>query len=205
MSWFFALSVAFILMETSHLVAPVALAWSNAGYRRRLILPKLWQFLGLPAVVLGAALALPLSIVAPVYFVANLHHFGMQNFGVLSLCRRLRHRRVWMGVCLVGTSAAMMLPFIGMVVSVAHWLTDIGLSSVASRYAPVFVGAILIASVAGFVWLIPTDYGPKRRPIELIVSARMGLGFVHFLYSRWVWKFSDPVVRATIGKGLGVA
>jgi hypothetical protein len=34
------------------------------------------------------------------------------------------------------------------------------------------------------------------------VSLRLGLGFVHFLYDRWLWQFSDPRVRATIGADL---
>lgn len=29
-----------------------------------------------------------------------------------------------------------------------------------------------------------------------------GIGFVHFLYSRWIWKLSNPLVRATIGRDL---
>jgi len=196
MTWIFA---ALIMIEAAHLAAPVVLAWSNVGFRQRLVLPHLWQFLGLPTVVLGAALMLPLSVVAPVYFVANMHHFGMQNFGVLSLCRRLHHRRIWMGVCLVGTAALMEVPLVGFLVGVVHWLTDIGLSSAASRYAPAFIAVLLVGGLAGFIWLIPTDHGVKRRSVELIVTARMGLGFVHFLYSRWVWQFSNPVVRSTIG------
>jgi NO-binding membrane sensor protein with MHYT domain len=34
------------------------------------------------------------------------------------------------------------------------------------------------------------------------VSCRIGLGFVHFLYDRWVYKLSAPTVRATIGRDL---
>ena len=40
------------------------------------------------------------------------------------------------------------------------------------------------------------------RVIPVIICARMGLGFVHFLYDRWVWKLRDPLVRATIGRDL---
>jgi hypothetical protein len=31
---------------------------------------------------------------------------------------------------------------------------------------------------------------------------RIGLGFVHFLYDRWVYKLSDPQVRAIIGRDI---
>ena len=35
-----------------------------------------------------------------------------------------------------------------------------------------------------------------------VVGLRLGLGFVHFLYDRWIYKLSDPRVRATIGADL---
>jgi hypothetical protein len=31
------------------------------------------------------------------------------------------------------------------------------------------------------------------------VALRTGLGFVHFLYDRWVYRFGDPAVRAIVG------
>src|SRR5205085_2405235 len=31
---------------------------------------------------------------------------------------------------------------------------------------------------------------------------RIGLGLVHFLYDRWIYRFSDPCVRSTIGAEL---
>jgi hypothetical protein len=34
------------------------------------------------------------------------------------------------------------------------------------------------------------------------VGFRLGLGFVHFLYDRWIWRLSDPQVRETIGRDL---
>jgi hypothetical protein len=34
------------------------------------------------------------------------------------------------------------------------------------------------------------------------VGFRLGLGFVHFLYDRWLYKLSDPPVRATIGRDI---
>jgi hypothetical protein len=32
------------------------------------------------------------------------------------------------------------------------------------------------------------------------VGGRLGLGFVHFLYDRRIYRFSDPMVGATIGR-----
>lgn len=34
------------------------------------------------------------------------------------------------------------------------------------------------------------------------VGFRLGLGFVHFLYDRWIYKLSNPQVRATIGRDI---
>jgi hypothetical protein len=34
------------------------------------------------------------------------------------------------------------------------------------------------------------------------VGFRLGLGFVHFLYDRWLYKLSDPRVQATIGRDI---
>lgn len=50
--------------------------------------------------------------------------------------------------------------------------------------------------------MVPTPGGMMIRVIPVLICGRLGLGFVHFLYSRWVWKFSDPRVRATISRDL---
>jgi hypothetical protein len=39
----------------------------------------------------------------------------------------------------------------------------------------------------------------------VVIASRVSLGFVESLYDRWIWKFSDPEVRATIGKDLFAA
>jgi hypothetical protein len=48
---------------------------------------------------------------------------------------------------------------------------------------------------------------PRRPKLTLWLTAwavgfRIGLGFVHFRHDRWIYKFSDPIVRGTIGKAL---
>jgi hypothetical protein len=159
----------------------------------------------------------PFPILVWVYLIWNGYHFGMQNFGVLSLYRdkprSARRRQIDMILCLAGTALGMYaLPMLAGSQSLAmlcvgvfsfnHWLVAIGLSSRVSRHTWVFIAAMLVVGVVGFVWMIPTSNGPMIRVIPVIICARMGLGFVHFLYDRWVWKLSDPLVRATIGRDL---
>jgi hypothetical protein len=84
--------------------------------------------------------------------------------------------------------------------SANHWIVDIGLSArVRGWWFPIVV---LAAGMIGFVWLVPTPNERLIRTIPAIVCVPMALGFMHFLYSRWVWQFSDPRVRATIGRDL---
>jgi hypothetical protein len=84
--------------------------------------------------------------------------------------------------------------------SVNHWIVDIGLSS---RVAGWWLGVVVIlAGTIGFVWIVPTPNGMMIKVMPVVICARLGLGFVHFLYSRWVWKLSDPRVRAAIGQNL---
>jgi hypothetical protein len=96
-------------------------------------------------------------------------------------------------------------PIIGTAVySLNHWLVAIGLAShvYSGRWHWAFVVAMLLVGAVGFFWLIPTPNGTLLRVIPIIVSARLGLGFAHFLYDRWLWKLTDPRVRATIGRDL---
>jgi hypothetical protein len=102
-------------------------------------------------------------------------------------------------------------PIIGVAVySLNHWLVAIGLSShvysarcFRLRAAGwLFTLAMLFTGAIGFLWLIPTPNGTLLRVVPIVVSARLGFGFVHFLYDRWVWKMGDPRVRATIGRDL---
>jgi hypothetical protein len=88
------------------------------------------------------------------------------------------------------------------VISVDHWVVDIGLSNRVASHAWLFAGGILVAGAVGFVWMVPTANGMRIVVIQFILGVRYGLGFVHFLYSRWVWQFSNPEARATIGRHL---
>jgi hypothetical protein len=297
-----------VLMETGHALSPIILAWTHTGFRR-LMLDHKAKFVLLPMAVFAAAILIggitslgitayqpglhrmfqitgwdnPFPLLVWVYMVWNAYHFGMQNYGVLSIYRRkqtlramagkivepkpglpageARQRRtdlifcllitctamaiampvwfmhspgmrwmciilslvatggmVWreirMGMCLPrlifiltdGLALAMVWwnPLVGVAVySVNHWLVAIGLSSHVSPFRPwVFAGAMLLAGAIGFLWLMPTQHGNMFRAVPIVVCARFGLGFVHFLYDRWIWKLSNPAVRATIGNDL---
>jgi hypothetical protein len=99
---------------------------------------------------------------------------------------------------------------------VNHWLAAIGLSShVYGRHknsSPViFAVSVIIAGVALFAalfWRVGFYSWNFRDVIDLAIpytAFRLSMGFVHFLYDRWLYKLSDPQVRATIGKDLALA
>jgi hypothetical protein len=229
-----------VLLETGHSFSPIVLAWSHDGFRQ-LMLARPKKYILLPGAVfvaafgVGAATSLgwtsfrtdlthqifhvtdwrnPFPLVAWIYWVWNIYHFGMQNFGVLQLYRRnsLGNRRLRLVDkygCLAITAFGMAaLPAVThsprvallclAVFSFNHWMTSVGLCSAASGRGWPFIAAILLLGSVGFVWMIPTSLGNVIRVIPVIICARMGLGFVHFLYDRWVWKLSDPQVRAVI-------
>jgi hypothetical protein len=142
----------------------------------------------------------PFPLMVWLYWGWNIFHFGMQNFGVLRLGGLSVGGRGWdMALCLGMTAFCMAaLPLLthdvwvffvmtGMF-SVNHWVVDIGLSSRVSRHPLWFFGALLLVGAIGFAWMIPSSNGMMIVVIPAILGARYGLGFVHFLYSRWVWQ-----------------
>ncbi len=102
--------------------------------------------------------------------------------------------------------------------AINHWLVAIGLASHvyannAGRSATVFVAGLIAAGMVLF-WLIfgsgvnaHTLFDPHFvvRASMIALSIRYGLAFTHFLYDRWLWRLSDPQVRATIGQDLFAA
>jgi hypothetical protein len=154
----------------------------------------------------------PFLLMVWVYSACNIYHFGMQNYGVLRLMGWGR-RRLMMASCLaIAIFTVAVLPHLARdpwvfllltgLVSVNHWVVDIGLSSRVAKRGWVFIMGVLSAGLVGFLWMVPTPGGMAVRMVPVIVCARLGLGFVHFLYSRWVWRLSDPQVRETIGRDL---
>ena len=152
-------------------------------------------------------LANPFPVMVWVYWVWNMYHFGMQHFGVSQLCG-IGSRRTSMIVCLGATAFLMgVLPLffhdlwvsflmIG-AMSVNHWAVDIGLSS---RVAGWWLAPLVLAvGTVGFLWAVPTSSGMMIHVVPAIIGARLGLGFVHFLYSRWVWQMSAPIRQGLAG------
>jgi hypothetical protein len=88
------------------------------------------------------------------------------------------------------------------VIDFNHWLTDIGLSSRVSRHWWLFLGSVLLLGCVGFAWKVPRVDHIATIAIPWVIQARWGVGIAHFLYSRWVWKLSNPQVRAAIGRRL---
>src|SRR5262245_29915107 len=96
-----------------------------------------------------------------------------------------------------------------------HWMVAIGLSSrvysVHRGRSPALFIVGLLAAGMGLFWLIfgsgvdlATIFDPAFvvKTTMIAMSARYGVAFTHFLYDRWLWQFSKPEVRATIGKNL---
>lgn len=160
----------------------------------------------------------PFPALVWIYSIWNIYHFGMQNFGVAQLYRRngprnRRQRLIDKYACLTITALGMTAlpaitrsPQIGLlclgIFSFSHWMTAIGLCSAVSRSSWLFIAGVLLLGGVGLVWMVPTSAGNMIRVIPVVIGARIGLGFVHFLYDRWLWKLSDPQVRATIGRDL---
>ena len=214
-----------LLLETMHVLSPILLAWMNKGFRR-MMLQDTRKYVVLPAAVfLGATLVSiataagwtaydrasgpihphatgwdnPYPILFGVYLVWNYYHFAMQNYGVMRLCG-IDPGRWGKPVAFIGT--ALGLKFATLATSANHFITDIGLSWRMSGYRAAFLCPLLLLSPIAFLWNSPTGTKPMLGLVIVLVGMRWGVGFVHFLYSRWVWKLSDPQVRATIGKGL---
>jgi hypothetical protein len=91
-----------------------------------------------------------------------------------------------------------------------HWLTAIGIGSHVygvnkGRSPGIFAGVVIAMGVFLFgvlFWNGRYSWN-LRDAIALLLPAmgfRLGLGFVHFCYDRWIYKLGDPQVRGTIGK-----
>jgi hypothetical protein len=101
-----------------------------------------------------------------------------------------------------------------------HWLVAIGLSSHVygnnrERSPTLFsLGLITLGTVLfGLLFIaipftgIYSTNGPMPLPWWIratipAVSLRLGFGFVHFLYDRWIWQLGNPQIRATVGADL---
>jgi hypothetical protein len=106
----------------------------------------------------------PFPILIWVYLIWNGYHFGVQNFGVLSLYRHKRYsarrRQIDMLLCLASRALGVyVLPILAGSQSLAlrcvggfsfnHWLVALGLASRVSRHTWLFVTAMLAAGAVG--------------------------------------------------------
>jgi hypothetical protein len=79
-----ALAATIMLLESAHIASPMLLAWTRCELG--MIVSREWaKHIVLPPLIMWAALTAPAEWVMGLYCVWNIYHFGMQNFGVLSL------------------------------------------------------------------------------------------------------------------------
>jgi hypothetical protein len=215
-----------VFLEVGHALSPIVFAWSHSGYRRLIFkYPRKYVLLPgaflLTAFAIGAATSLgwtsfvrpaqdltgqnyaftglrnPFGIMVSFYWWWNVYHFGMQNFGVLSMCRTGRSalpRREMLSIgrwqilrprpsailCIAVTAFGMVIlpklvhsPELGVVFYciffVNHWIVAIGL--------PGHVETALAGS-----WLQLRAWG-----FMLGVLLLGGVGFV-WSAPAWVWR-----------------
>lgn len=196
-----------IVCEQAHVVSPIILAWSHPGLRR-VALSRPTETMLLPAAAIVLALAAPFMVIWWVYWIWNIYHFGAQHYGAARILRWPINR--W--VCIAGTAAILVGGsllhagwwkwFALVAIDFNHWLVDIGLSSRVSRHWWLFVAVVAALGCIGFAWKVPRPDYIATMFVPWVIKARWGVGIAHFLYSRWVWKLSDPQVRAAIGRDL---
>jgi hypothetical protein len=209
MTWAGSALFAFaIICENAHVASPIVLAWTHSGLRQ-IALSRPIETILLPAIAIIGAILSPLWLIWGVYKLWNIYHYGGQHYGV----SRILGFRVPRWACIGGTALIMVGgPFLIpggwwrwtslIVLDFNHWLTDIGLSSKVSRWWWVFFAGVMTLGCIGFAYQVPRADRTLTLFVPLIIKLRCGVGIWHFLYSRWVWKLSDPQVRAIIGEDI---
>lgn len=166
-----------------------------------------------------ANLNVPLVLLVNLHAFWNLYHGGAQNFGLWCLYRRKGYvgRQRWLvlgGIVLVFSVTSYFgpqyVPALGMflfgALSFNHSLAAIGLCghvhgrshNISPAY---FIGCVaLFGMVSATVFLHAAQISVAVMTFALSLSAVLRLW--HFLQDKWLWKLSDPRVRATIGKEL---
>jgi hypothetical protein len=205
-----------IVAEQAHVASPIVLAWTHPGLRR-IALSRPIETLLLPGAAIIGMMMLPLWWAWAIYWPWNIYHFGAQHYGVgrilgVSVSKWLA---IGMTAGIMGVGggpfwstqihAAWWPWFILFAIDFNHWLVDIGLSARVSRYWWLFVLLVVPFGLVGFLWMVPRADHIATLFVPRIIQARWGVGIAHFLYSRWVWKLSDPQVRALIGPPLELA
>jgi hypothetical protein len=222
---------ALVILDTAHVLSPMVMAWSRGDFRA-VMLRHWPRYILVPVGALAISLATAsqsyavVDALVTIYFAWNVWHFASQNYGLLRLLQMRRARRVkfsahtgWASF-LTSRPFVMAVTIVGMVVwpvlandpwhwrlinlaifAIPHWVSEIFLTSWASTRWKIFAPLILAAGCVGLIWVTPRATG---MPVvgALWVCWRTGLGFVHFIYDGLLWRFGNPEVRATIGKGL---
>ena len=97
------------------------------------------------------------------------------------------------------------------IIALNHWLVAIGLAAHVHanerRAASVlpFALTLIILGLVVFAALFIRHCALSTAMLGFTVTGvgfRLGLGFVHFLYDRWIYQLSNPQVRATIGRNI---
>jgi hypothetical protein len=240
-----------IVVDTAHNMSPLLLTWTHPALRRIALVQWRWYIL-LPGAVMfvacaiGAATSLgwtdfvrghgaiyhlaldwrnPFPWLVLIYVSWEVYHFGMQNFGILAIYRRIngsqgRTRTVDKFLCLAFTAALMVPPLLlafgvpGMgwwkpplyvvflvvgVVSTMHWLVSIGLSLRVTQIRWwLWLPLLFVIGTVGFGWTAASPSGTMLRQIPWIMAFRFGLGFVHFLYDGFIWKRGHPAMQTVL-------
>jgi hypothetical protein len=166
-------------------------------------------------------LDVPIVLWANLYAVWNLYHFGAQNFGLLCLYRRRgfkgRQKAIVLATCVavtvfLGHEAARLFGVVGTMlflmglVTVNHWFAAIGLvAHVHARHSgrsPLWFVATVLVVGTGLVLAFYAALLSSVHAAMMALCLRGALGIWHFLQDRWIWKLSDPRVRATIGRDI---
>jgi hypothetical protein len=204
-----------IVSEQAHVASPIILAWAKPGLRQ-IALSRPIETVLLPVVAVVFALTLPFLTVFWIYGIWNIYHFGSQNYGAAKIFGWPVNR--WLAI---GVTAAVMTPallakagvptvhlpyWFGWAALFAidfnHWLVDLGLSARVFKRYGLFALMTLPFGLMGFLWKVPRADHIATLAIPLVIQARWGIGMAHFLYSRWIWKLSDPRMRAIIGEDI---
>ena len=137
---------------------------------------------------------------------------GLAGIAVMLLRERRRGFCLPRAALILGNGVAMTAaPWWGMgaiaLVNCNHWLTAIGLADHvwSKRHTPYLFTLVVVPLGLVLFCLLFVDLKHLTISAQFAATAigfRLGLGAVHFLYDRWVWKLGDPQVRATIGRDL---
>jgi hypothetical protein len=154
----------------------------------------------------------PLPLVFWAYWFWNLYHFGMQSFGIARLLGlpgpRWLHKIAFAGgtvaVLIAGPyvmSPLWVLLVCTVLISGGHWISEIVLTARVIGWRWWFVLGVMCVGFVGFAWAEPKAQGIATQATGLtlvLYSARIGFGFAHFLYDRWIWRLSDPEIRSAL-------